>query len=106
GGRYSEDQREAKRTNTTVAPPFVGVKYDKDFNNFSPSLTVAYDLSDTLNVYGKAVTGYRSGGTSTLSSIEALFQAGADEETIVSYELGMKGDFLDRRLRVNGAVFT
>lgn len=105
GARYSEDQREAVRTNLNTVPPFDGTKYDKDFSNFSPSLTVAYDLTDDLNVYGKVVSGYRSGGTSTLSYEESLFQAGADEETILSYEIGMKGDFLDRRLRVNGAIF-
>ncbi len=105
GARYSEDQREAVRTNLNTVPAFDGTKYDKDFDNFSPSLTVAYDVSDDLNVYGKVVSGYRSGGTSTLSYQESLFQQGADEETIISYEVGMKGDFLDRRLRVNGAIF-
>jgi iron complex outermembrane receptor protein len=105
GARYSEDKRQAVRTNLNTTPPFDGTKYDKDFNNFSPSLTVAYDLSDDLNVYAKVVSGYRSGGTSTLSYQASLFQEGADEETIVSYELGMKGYFLDRRLRLNGAIF-
>lgn len=106
GARYSEDQRQAVRTNLNTTPAFDGTKYDKDFNNFSPSLTVAYDLSDDLNVYAKVVSGYRSGGTSTLSYQESLFQEGADEEKILSYEVGMKGDFLDRRLRLNGAVFS
>lgn len=105
GARYSEDQREAVRTNLKTQPAFIDTKYDKDFDNFSPSLTVAYDFSDELNAYAKVVSGYRSGGTSTLSYQESLFQQGADEETIVSYEVGMKGDFLDRRLRVNGAIF-
>ncbi len=105
GARYSKDQREAVRTNLNTVPAFDGTKYDKEFNNFSPSLTVAYDLSDEVNIYAKAVSGYRSGGTSTLSYQESLFQEGADEETILSYEVGMKGDFLDRRLRVNAALF-
>jgi iron complex outermembrane receptor protein len=105
GARYSQDKRQAFRTNLNTTPAFDGTRYQKEFNNFSPSLTVAYDLSDDLNVYGKVVSGYRSGGTSTLSYQESLFQEGADEETIISYELGVKGDFLGRRLRVNGAIF-
>ncbi|WP_019528258.1 TonB-dependent receptor [Dasania marina] len=105
GARYSDDQREAIRTNLNTTPAFQATKYDKDFSNFSPSLTVAYDLSDDVNIYAKAVSGYRSGGTSTLSYQASLFQEGADDETIVSYEIGMKGDFLDSRLRVNGAIF-
>lgn len=105
GARYSKDQREAERTNLNTTPAFNATQYDKEFSNFSPSLTVAYNLSDEVNVYAKAVSGYRSGGTSTLSYQESLFQEGADEETILSYEVGMKGDFWDRRLRVNAAVF-
>jgi iron complex outermembrane receptor protein len=105
GARYSQDDREAVRTNLNANPPFIGVVYDRDFSNFSPSLTVAYDINDSVNAYAKVVTGYRSGGTSTLSFNETLFQNGADEETITSYELGLKGEFMDRRLRMNAALF-
>lgn len=106
GARYSEDDREAVRTNlNNSANPFIETRYDKSFDNFSPAITVAYDLNYNLNVYAKAVSGYRSGGTSTLSFDEDLFKNGADEETIISYELGLKGDFMENRLRVNGAVF-
>ena len=105
GARYSRDQRKAERTNLNTVPAFDGTKYDKEFNNFSPSVTLAYDVSDEVNVYAKVVNGYRSGGTSVLSYQASLFQQGADEETITAYEIGMKGDFLERRLRVNGAIF-
>ena len=105
GARYSDDQRKATRNNLNSSNPFVDTRYKKDFDNFSPSLTVAYDLSDDVNIYGSVVTGYRSGGTSTLSYNEFLFQNGADEETIISYELGLKGEFWDRRVRLNAAVF-
>lgn len=105
GARYTDDKRKAIRTNLNVTPPFQNVEYDKSFSNFSPSFTLAYDMNDDVNLYGKVVTGYRSGGTSVLSFNEALFRTGADEEEIISYELGMKGDFLERRLRLNAAVF-
>ena len=105
GARYSEDQRKAVRNNTNSTNPFIDTKYKKDFDNFSPSLTIAYDLNESVNVYGSVVTGYRSGGTSTLSYEEFLFQEGADEETIISYELGIKGEYWDRRVRLNAAVF-
>ncbi len=105
GARYSEDQREAVRNNTNSSNPFIDTKYKKEFDNFNPSLTIAYDVSDSVNIYGSVVTGYRSGGTSTLSYEEFLFQEGADEETIVSYELGIKGEYWNRRVRLNAAVF-
>jgi iron complex outermembrane receptor protein len=105
GARYSDDQRKAVRNNTNSSNPFIDTQYKKDFSNFSPSLTVAYDLTDYVNIYGSVVTGYRSGGTSTLSYEDFLFQEGADEETIISYEIGIKGEYWDRRVRLNAAVF-
>ncbi|MCZ6829058.1 MAG: TonB-dependent receptor, partial [Gammaproteobacteria bacterium] len=102
GGRYSEDQRKAFRNNASVG--FVG-NYDEDFSNFTPSLTVGFDINDDMNVYGKVVSGFKSGGTSQRSANEELFARGFDEEDILSYELGFKGDFWDRRARLNMAAF-
>jgi len=104
GARYSEDERKADRDNQSALPGFTG-SYDEDFSNFNPSLTVAFDLNDDMNVYGKVVTGYKSGGTSTRSSNAILFAEGFEEEDIISYELGYKGTFWDGRARMNAAAF-
>lgn len=104
GMRYSDDEREADRVNNRATTPFSG-SYQNDFDNFNPSLTVAFDINDDMNVYGKVVSGYKSGGTSTRSANAELFGEGFEEEDIVSYELGFKGDFWDRRARLNAAVF-
>lgn len=104
GGRYSWDKREAERDNQAALSKFTG-SYDNEFRNFNPSLTVGFDINDHSNVYAKAVSGYKSGGTSTRSADATLFGQGFDEEDIVSYELGYKGDFWNRRARFNAAVF-
>lgn len=107
GARYSEDNRKATRTNLNVQPiPLVDESYDKDFSNFNPSLTVSFDLNDSMNMYGKVVSGFKSGGTSQRSANRELFNAGFDEEEILSYEAGFKGDFWDRRARLNMAIFS
>lgn len=109
GARYSDDNRKAFRRNTRSADFAAsapdGANYDNDFSNFNPSFTVAYDVNDYTNVYAKVVTGFKSGGTSTRSSSAVLFQSGFDEEEILSYEIGFKGDFWDRRVRFNAAAF-
>jgi len=109
GARYSQDDRKAFRLNTRseefAASAPDGAFYKNDFSNFNPSFTVAYDLSDDSNLYAKVVSGYKSGGTSTRSANAALFRSGFEEEDVVSYELGYKGDFLNNRLRLNTAVF-
>lgn len=79
--------------------------YDEDFSNFNPSATIAYDINEDVNVYAKWVSGYKSGGTSQRSANPINFARGTGEEDVDSYEIGMKGDFLDSRLRVNAAIF-
>jgi len=104
GARYSVDDRKADRENNRATVPFIG-SYDEDFDNFNPSLTIAFDVNDDINVYGKVVSGYKSGGTSTRSANAELFGRGFEEEDILSYELGFKGDLWERRARLNAAVF-
>lgn len=126
GWRASRDSREAtlRNTNTlrniTVAgglplpfptpleltladPPGRG---DRDFSNSSPSFVIAYDLSDSTNLYAKWVKGYKTGGYNVRASSVERFNAGFDSEQLVSTELGVKGEYLDRRLRLNLAVFS
>lgn len=104
GGRYAYDERESERNNQSAVSTFTG-SYEEDFTNFNPSVVIAYDVSDDMNVYGKVETGYKSGGTSQRSAREDLFAAGFGEEEIVSYELGLKGDFWEGRGRYNSALF-
>jgi iron complex outermembrane receptor protein len=84
-----------------------------------------YRFSDSVMTYGQVATGYRSGGVNprpffapgTLLPVlnGAINGAGPltdvnqlksfEPETLTSYELGVKTDLLDRRLRLNTAVF-
>ncbi len=63
-----------------------------------------YKVSDDIMVYASAATGYRLPGFNT-----RIFQAGQTEQqfptALISYEIGFKADFFDRRLRLNGDVF-
>lgn len=111
GGRWSKDSRAATRTRLsgviggplTLAPG--EGDGDKDFDNFSGSAILEYDLSDGVNVYAKVVQGYQSGGYNTRAISNDLFNAGFDEETLISYEIGAKSQWWDDRLRANLAVF-
>jgi iron complex outermembrane receptor protein len=117
GGRVSRDERKATLLNTThllnagTTPPSYTVipgvpgSGDESFDNFSPSLIVGYDLADDINVYGKVVKGYKTGGFNVRASSTARFSEGFDEENLISYELGMKSEWWQHRLRFNAAVF-
>jgi iron complex outermembrane receptor protein len=110
GARWSVDERQA--TLIKAVEPFQGPVVteptgngDADFDEFNPSLVVAYDLTDEVNVYGKVVTGYKTGGFSTRASSIERFEAGFDPETLISYELGVKSELWDNRIRLNAAAF-
>ncbi len=109
GMRYTDDEREATKSYLSdlftgpAVPPLV-VDADNDFDNFSPSFTVDYAFTDNVNGYAKVVTGYRAGGFNTRATPEG-FQAGFDQEEVTSYELGVKSDLWNNRLRLNIAAY-
>lgn len=107
GLRYSVDEREIEISDNLLdvqSPESAGGAQD-DWDNLSPSFVVAYDISDDSNVYMKYVQGYRTGGFNGRAGTVPEAIKPVDEETLVSYELGLKSEWFDRRLRVNTAVF-
>jgi iron complex outermembrane receptor protein len=94
------------RTNTAYtgelapAPGQFGVSFDEDFDNDSGNITVAYDVTDSTNVFLRWGTGYRSGGFNG-----ELFANPFEEETMEQWELGVKSDLIPAVLRVNGSLF-
>lgn len=89
------------------------------FSDDSISLMAEYALKDDANLYGKYVEAYKSGGFNVRdpqidgNSGEAAdgntygygFADGFDKELVKSFELGLKSEWLDRRLRLNADVF-
>ncbi|GAB3312975.1 TonB-dependent receptor [Haliea atlantica] len=101
GLRQTWDEKAASILDTGAEPWTV----EKEWDSFNPSLTVDYQWNDDTNVYAKVATGYTAGSHPIRSSSQAAFNLTADPEEIVNYELGIKSDWLDRRLRVNAATF-
>lgn len=105
GLRYTEDEREATRgvdpsnPSITHAPGSNAVEYDRVDYSFA----VDYALSEDASVYFRTATGYRAGGSGERT---VDFSLTFNEEDNVSYEVGLKSEWLDRRLRVNAAAFT
>jgi iron complex outermembrane receptor protein len=93
GGRYSRDTRDAERVGSPAA--------DTDYSRFDPSFTVDYRWTDELHTYARYATAYRAGGFNLLNSNLSPFEP----EKLTSYELGLKAQWLDRRLRTNLAAF-
>ncbi len=102
GLRYTSDDKDLRVVSgpNPVAP--VSVSDEK----VSWDLSAFYDVAENVSVYGKVASGFR--GPSIQGRDIAFFSPAsvAQSETIMSYEIGLKSELLDRRVRLNGAVFT
>ncbi len=99
GGRFTRDEKDGvlyKLNNAASNFPFVF----KD-NRFDPLVIAAWDAADGINLYAKYATGYRAGGASSRSVNFRSFGA----ESVQSYEVGAKTEFLDRKVRLNLAGY-
>ncbi len=67
-------------------------------------LSVDYRFSPEVMVYATTSTGYKAGGVGP-RPFNAAQARGFGPEEVTSYELGIKTDLLDRRLRVNVTGF-
>lgn len=87
--------------------PASGYKDSDNYTHFSPTLSINYRFINDVNLYAKYSSGFKSGGFNLDYVTQADLDAGIDfnEETVDSYELGMKGLFLNNRLSLNLALF-
>ncbi|XOV88178.1 MAG: TonB-dependent receptor [Pseudomonadota bacterium] len=71
-------------------------------NDLTYRINLDYDINDSMMVYGNVTTGYRSGGFNLAFFSETLQY---EPEEITAYELGLKGQFLNNTLQLNGSVY-
>jgi iron complex outermembrane recepter protein len=99
GGRVTRDKKNGRLfTVNSVATNFT---FAQDNKRFDPMVTIAWDAADDINFYAKFATGYRAGGASSRSLNYRAF----DPESVKSYEIGMKSEFFDRKVRLNLAGY-
>jgi iron complex outermembrane receptor protein len=65
---------------------------------------IDYRFSDAFLAYASVSTGFKGGGVNP-RPFTADQKLPFNPETLTTYEVGFKSDFLDRRVRLNGAAF-
>jgi len=75
------------------------------FNNFSPKAGIQIHPSKRVMIYGSWSRGYRSGGWTTRLSNPLPVAPVFGPEKAESFEIGLKSQFLDRKLQLNVAAF-
>jgi iron complex outermembrane receptor protein len=68
---------------------------------WTPKLGIDYRWSEDVLIYGSATRGFKSGGYNSLQPSNPAY----DPEYIWAYEAGIKSQFADDRIRLNGAIF-
>lgn len=85
-------------------------EFNDTFTSFTPRITASYRLSDAWNLYGNAARGTRPGTFNAQVPTGADGQPdesrrAVDEETSFSIEAGARGQLLDGRASLVGAVY-
>lgn len=111
GGRYTYDEKDFS-SSATGGPDlfgFLAENYDvaakENWKKFTPKATLTYTSDDADIVYVTVSEGYKAGGFNGIAATAQGATVAFDPENATNYELGFKSDLLDRRVRLNGAVF-
>ncbi len=98
---------------------------DQSYSQFQPKVSLNWAATDNINLYASYGVGFRSGGFNSVGTEDLInywFNAGYggpgetvgaglsvtdeyDKEVSEAWELGVKSEFLERRLRLNASVF-
>lgn len=102
GGRYTEDEKLSEQRGNLSTE---GQDPSEEWDEFTPKVGVRYRIDDDAMLYGTYSKGYRSGGFNGRVDELASATIPYDPETVDNYELGFKTEWMDQRVRFNGAIF-
>lgn len=115
GARYTDEDKHAVALNRFYTDLSYGTSwgtaanFDKtvNFKNVSPKVSLDYQITPDIMVYGLASRGFKSGGYNIRANTTAVPRSGEpfDDEKVDSYEIGSKMSFLDQRMFLNLAYF-
>lgn len=108
GVRYSKDTKRMHIQPLTNCPgqsfdscvlTFLNAK--KSWDDVSPRFVVNYKIQPTIMLYASYSRGYRAGNFNARAPSAGGAVTPANPETVASYEVGVKSDLLDNKLRIN-----
>jgi iron complex outermembrane recepter protein len=102
GGRETWDRKTHNYISTGETTRYFDTPASWD--NFSADLGTQYQLSSNKLLYFRFGQGYRGGGFQGLPSPGGTGGT-YDPETVNTFEIGMKADFLDEHLRINADTY-
>ncbi len=114
GFRFTEESKDLDRSqlmldsSVVLGVPFYTVPlqtFSDSWTEFSPKLGLEYKPHDDLLVYGSFSEGFRSGTFNGRGGAPDAISDSVDPETVSTYELGVKSEFYESRVRLNAAIY-
>ena len=114
GFRYTEDDIYAKteelgltrRPRLADMPVFTA---GDTFDDFTPRFSIGWQATEDMRLYATVSRGYKAGGYTLDYNGNApnrgIVKEKFDEETLWNYEIGLRSEWFDRRLRLNISGF-
>lgn len=107
--RYSDESKEVAHSQTgdpleILLPNQPLQRLSRSDSEVSPSTSVTYRFRDEVQAYASYGRGFKAGGFNVFS-ISMTDTAEYEPETVDSFELGVKSQFADDRVRLNVALF-
>jgi len=115
GARYTDEDKHAVAlnrfytTNQYETSWGTAANFDKtvNFKNVSPKVSLDFQVTPDIMIYGLASRGFKSGGYNIRANTTSVPRSGEpfDDEQVDSFEIGSKMSFLDQRMFLNLSAF-
>jgi iron complex outermembrane recepter protein len=110
GARYTKDKKSFAAFGATnfpislIAAPYA-LSAEKSWSQFTPRFSVDYHFSPAAMVYASVARGYKSGVPQSVAFNALVAARFVNPEHLRTYEVGLKSEFLNRRIRLNVAAY-
>ncbi|TKD53032.1 TonB-dependent receptor [Sphingomonas baiyangensis] len=107
GGRYSRETKNYRSLNIRQRDnfTFIDVTREATFEKFTPRFGINYKAARDVLLYASYSQGFKQGGFNGRPLVSAAEVTRYEPETLDSYEIGLKSQWLDRALTLNVAAF-
>lgn len=111
GARYTYEKKDSSvqgagfdPIGTFLEAPY-NVRAKESWNAFTPKIALDWRINEEVMVYASYAEGFKSGGFNGTSPSGAGASTPFDQEKAKNYEIGIKTELFDRRLRANFTAF-
>lgn len=106
GARYTQDKKTSDQRTDPFGPvALYTVHLAPEWDSFDPAVTLEYQVTPDVMIYGSYRQGFKSGGFQSLPGNLALASTVYAPEHVKSYEIGARTQWFDNRLRLNISLF-